>query len=236
MPLSKPWPSSKISALLFTTDPILKNEWKNPNGDFQFIQIFGVTDDEVEAAVSWNKKSFLQLMAKHTNNELLITDLSRQSVLDNVEIARLLKLKTEQEGSTQGLLFVEKMRYLWEASEDGHVDVETEDEEMASVDDAAGRMVLEIPPMVIPDLLKMLKGRIFFHRDFFLVNSVADFVVSFLPSMTTKSRWDLDANQLTIFVSYELALQLQAGLVSELGEYQFADLDNFTLRIVELNP
>lgn len=180
-------------------------------------RIVGVTEDEVEAAVAWNKKSFLSLMAKHTHNELLITDLSRSSVLDDPEISLVLCKKTEAEGSTQGLLFVEKMKYQSEVS--------------------SSKMILEIPPMVIPDLLKMLKGRIFFHRDFFLVNSVADFIVSFLPvTESTSSSWELDGNQLLITVSHELALQLQAGLMPEIGDYCFPDLHNFTLRIIELSP
>ncbi len=80
------------------------------------IQIVGVTDDELEAAVAWNKKSFLTLMAEQTNNPLLVTDLKRRSILSVAPMTRLVRSKTEEEGSTQGLLFVEKMRYIKEKS------------------------------------------------------------------------------------------------------------------------
>jgi len=217
MPLNKPLGSEgSKTALLFTTDPQLKNELKNPFGEFTFIQIVGVTEDELEAAVAWNKKSFLRLMAQHTSNPYLVTDLSRPSILSKPEMAKLLKEKTEEEGSTQGLLFVEKMRYLKEKTSD--------------------KMILEIPPMVVADVLKMLKGRIRYKRDFYLVNTITDSVVNFTPPEDSHtSSWKLDESlQLTISVSPDLAIQLRDRLKQQVGDYSFPALDNFTLRVVEL--
>jgi hypothetical protein len=230
MPLSKALGGgdSKITALLFANDPELKSELRNPFGQFSFIEIVGVTEDELEAAVAWNKKSFLSLMAQSSHNSLLVTDLYRTSILEAPQIARLLRDKTESEGSTQGLLFVEKMRYSKEES---------------------AVMVLELPPMVVPDLMKMLKGRIYYQRDFFLVNSVTDSIVNFSPPKDDSKFHNLQTNvnnspcswriepenqQLSVTVSVDFALQLQETLRSQEGDYVFPALPNFVLRIVHM--
>src|SRR5690348_15190574 len=101
-------------------------------------RIVGITEDELESAVAWNKKAFLNLLSKSTNNPSFVSNPYRKSILQNPTVSFLLKQKTEKEGSTQGLLFVEKLRYT--KDKDSRV------------------MILEIPPLVIPELLKMVRG------------------------------------------------------------------------------
>lgn len=156
-------------------------------------------------------------MSQHTDNPYLVTDLHRNSILKLPEMTKILRQKTEEEGSTQGLLFVEKMRYI-------------KDKESTC-------MILEIPPMVVSDLLKMLKGRIHYKRDFYLVNTVTDSVVNFKPKIDLeKDSWTIDSSsQLEISVSKDLAIQLKDTLRQEIGEYTFPNLKNFILRVVELS-
>ena len=63
-----------ITAICFARDPSLP-ELSNPNGKLDFLQIVGVTQDELAAARAWNKELFLDLLSRHT--PLLVTSLSR---------------------------------------------------------------------------------------------------------------------------------------------------------------
>ncbi len=96
-------------------------------------------------------------------------------------------------------------------------------------------MILEIPPLVVADVLKMLKGRILYGRDFYLVNSVSDSVVNFSP-VPDNPTWRLDDSsmQLVLGVSEDLAKQFAEMLMQEVGVYSFPSLPHFTVRVVDL--
>ncbi|MGP0062589.1 MAG: suppressor of fused domain protein [Isosphaeraceae bacterium] len=90
-----------IHAVGFTQDPQLP-AIDTPNGRVEFLQVVGLTMDELEAISSWNTEAFLELHRR--DDPLLLTDLSRSSwLLDGAfatEVARL----TERDGSSCGWL------------------------------------------------------------------------------------------------------------------------------------
>jgi suppressor of fused len=73
-------PGTRISAVAFTTDPQL-GEIQTPNGRLQFLQAVGLTSEELELAKSWGTTRLLDAMREA--NPLLVTDLARNSMLDD---------------------------------------------------------------------------------------------------------------------------------------------------------
>lgn len=69
---------SIIEHMLMTLDPQLKSS-KTSLGLVKFIQLVGVTQDELQAAREWNVKGILDIMRENseTGGEYLITDMSR---------------------------------------------------------------------------------------------------------------------------------------------------------------
>jgi suppressor of fused len=93
--------STLIQAISFALDPQLP-PIETPNGRVEFLQIVGLTMDELEAISSWNAEAFLELRAR--DDRLLLTDLSRASWLSDPAFARAVAKRTEQEGSSCGWL------------------------------------------------------------------------------------------------------------------------------------
>jgi hypothetical protein len=71
--------STLIHAVSFAFDPRLP-PLATPNGRVEFLQIVGLTMDELEAIWSWNATAFLEL--RERDDPLLLTDLSRSSLHD----------------------------------------------------------------------------------------------------------------------------------------------------------
>jgi hypothetical protein len=93
--------STLIHAISFAFDPQLP-PMATPNGRVEFLQVVGLTMDELEAISSWNAAAFLELRSHH--DPLLLTDLSRSSWLLDPRFAKEVARRTEQEGSSCGWL------------------------------------------------------------------------------------------------------------------------------------
>lgn len=76
-PASAPSPSANDPQL-----PVIAT----PNGRLEFSQVVGLTTDEYDAAQDWDTDGLLAVFRRY--NRLLITDLSRTSVLDDPDVAR----------------------------------------------------------------------------------------------------------------------------------------------------
>lgn len=85
-----------IQAVVFAADPQL-SEIITPHGRVKFLQVVGVTTDELDLMKQWTSANFLQIMAE--DNPLLITDLDRKSLLDHPDKAALVQ---ERRRLTQG--------------------------------------------------------------------------------------------------------------------------------------
>ena len=104
MPLNGPirhGSSTLIHVAAFTRDPQLP-AIATPNGQVKFVQIVGLTMDELEAIHSWNAEAFLHLRS-HTDS-LLITDLNRESWMNDKQFAAEVARRSKQDGSSCGWL------------------------------------------------------------------------------------------------------------------------------------
>lgn len=94
-----------LKAIVFSKDIKLKDTVKTPNGEMKFIQVTGITIDELEAMIAWNPDKVLKLLELPFN----MTDLERESKLSQ-EIAEKVKEGIETEGSSTKFLYVDDAR------------------------------------------------------------------------------------------------------------------------------
>ncbi|GAA3449771.1 suppressor of fused domain protein [Dactylosporangium matsuzakiense] len=90
-----------IRAVVFTEDPELA-AIETPNGAVQFLQVVGITADEYAATQAWSVVGFLQLLAARL--PLLVTDLDRASITDDLDVADAVLEGRQLEGSSTATL------------------------------------------------------------------------------------------------------------------------------------
>jgi hypothetical protein len=99
---------TKLTALAFIDDPEIPAV-DTPNGRVEFLQMVGITGDELEAMMTWNTISFLQAC-----EEVLpryITDLSRDSLLTTRGIPEVVRQGIERDGSNTGFFYVDQLEW-----------------------------------------------------------------------------------------------------------------------------
>lgn len=97
---------TRLTALGFQTDPEL-GELDTPNGHMAFLQVVGLTEDEMEAMMCWDGKRFLSALEKQL--PLCITDLLRASMLENPAFRAVWQAGMEQDGSSTGFLYMDEL-------------------------------------------------------------------------------------------------------------------------------
>lgn len=97
--------NTDLKAIVFSRDVKLNEILKTPNGEMKFIQITGITLDELEAMIAWNTDKVLDLLELPFN----ITDLDRESKLSEVAVEKIEK-GIESEGSSTKFLYVDNAR------------------------------------------------------------------------------------------------------------------------------
>lgn len=98
----KPGSTTGIHGFLIVEDPELATI-KTHNGNLTFLLIFGLTHDEAELS---NRGSQAQLasIAQKQIGRLLVTDLNRQSLVENPETRELLIAKANKDNESDGTL------------------------------------------------------------------------------------------------------------------------------------
>ncbi len=100
LPLNGPIKSggdTLIHAASFAPDPQLP-PISTPNGRVEFLQIVGLTMDELEAISSWNASAFLKLRGR--DDPFLLTDLDRTSWMRDPRFAAAVARRSKKDGSS----------------------------------------------------------------------------------------------------------------------------------------
>jgi len=92
-----------LRAAMFAADPLLPS-LETPNGRLSFVQVVGVTLDELRAAKAWNITGFLTLFAG-CRDSLLRTDLRRRSILKHPPVAAAMEKRSHEEGSATRIVY-----------------------------------------------------------------------------------------------------------------------------------
>lgn len=99
--------NTQICSMGFVEDPRLP-ALDSPNGSLKFIQVVGLTDEEEEAAKRWSTRKLLEVMLPFM--PLWITDLHRESLMHNPDIASQVAEGLRTDGSSQGYSYVDVLR------------------------------------------------------------------------------------------------------------------------------
>lgn len=89
--------ASAITAALVVTDPVLDG-LDGPFGRLEFLQIVGLTADELELCRSWSTDGVVDLLAR--DNPLLVTDLERTSVAEDPRWRGEIQARAGSDGSS----------------------------------------------------------------------------------------------------------------------------------------
>lgn len=97
---------TRLTALGFRTDPEL-GEMDTPNGHMAFLQVVGLTEDEMNAMMCWNGGKFLTALEKQI--PLCVTDLSRVSMMEDPGFRAVWQEGMERDGSSTGFLYMDEL-------------------------------------------------------------------------------------------------------------------------------
>jgi len=108
-PLNLGAPESLIRAFIIAADPQLPATMNTPHGSLSFVQVFGITLDELQAVKRWNGEKFAELASRSIPG--LVTDLDRKSLLDDPAFARAAEEGIARDGSSTGVVFGSKVEF-----------------------------------------------------------------------------------------------------------------------------
>ncbi|MCD9087950.1 suppressor of fused domain protein [Stenotrophomonas sp. SY1] len=97
---------TQLRHLALVADPQLP-AIDTPNGRLSFLQLVGVTDDEMGAIKRWSTLGVLDVLMPAM--PLWITELERDSLLADPALAAQVEAGSQREGSSTGMLFVETL-------------------------------------------------------------------------------------------------------------------------------
>ncbi len=193
-----------IRTVTFVEDPEL-GIIETPNGKVQFLQVVGLTEDELDATQCWNARRFTKLIQEQ--NSLLITDIERESYLNDEEIASHVERLSREEGASADVMCSNEFRVLQ--------------------DPETSQITLVIGAIVAASLGKRLRGRIPFEREFRLVGEEDE--ILFRPGNAFQMTM---ADHLTEFqLTNQQVETLSSKMQPQSGTWKFDDPANFTLTI-----
>lgn len=193
---------TKIRAVTFIQDPQLE-PIDTPNGYVEFLQIVGLTDDELVAIEAWNSERFCQLMAK--DNPWLITDLDRSSFLEDPAFAEQVRECTLSEGSSTPAMYTPYLRYV----------------------DSGTETKIVLGAIMATGLSNHLLGRIPFDRDLTVYSD--EFSIQFAPA--DEFSVNQFGDEVTLNLPKSKAHAFAAMLVPVAGTYSSEEFPNLTLVI-----
>jgi suppressor of fused-like protein len=191
-----------IQAATFYNDPQLP-PMTTPNGRVEFLQIVGLTLDELEAISSWNSTAFLRLRSRY--DPLLLTDLARKSWLAEPTFAAKVARQSKKDGSSCGWLSL-----------------------VLECDTKSDPVRVRVQSIAVDGLKRRLLSRLPYGREFTLNGK--DATVLFKPGKQSRLKLVEDAVTITLrddhLVDFAKSLRAHAGL------YPVTGLKNVVLQVL----
>jgi hypothetical protein len=195
-----------IRAIAFRDDDALLAR-DTPNGRLRFLQVVGITLDELEAIKRWKTARVLGLLLPRL--PLGITDLSRRTTLDDPALRAELEAGIRAEGSSTGLLYTSVAD--WHAAE--------------------GRLEVVLGANAIRDVKGVLPGRIPYGRPLSIL--AGSRAIAFEPAADV--RWSEerggDTERLHVGLPAEVASELARVLEVRAGTYSLRAALGLSVRV-----
>ncbi|MDR0271413.1 suppressor of fused domain protein [Paenibacillus sp.] len=199
-----------LTALAFTSDPELPTI-DTPNGRMEFIQMVGITHDELEAMQIWNTLGVLKTGLGQIPG--YVTDLSRDSLLHIPLIAEAVEKGMEQEGSNTGFLYVDQLS--WEPGKKGWFSKNPD--------------TVNLGAKQAGIIGKLLRGRILKEKSLILVGQGIQVV--FEPG--EKSGFSSEDDEVSITLNEAAATELSRNLVPQESAFELSSLPGLKFQIVK---
>jgi len=209
MPLNGPIRSesdTKIVGIAFVRDPQL-DKIDTPNGEVQFLQVVGLTEDELEAIQYWNAQSFLELVAE--KNPKLVTDLDRRSYLGDERFAETVRVRSTEEGASCSEFHADRFSF--------------------STSRWTRKCTLTLGAFLVEDLVRRLCGRIPYGREFLVSGGLDDRAIVFIAG--DENKWSIDGETLTIHLTAQAATAFREEVLPIVGTYTIPGLERFAVLV-----
>lgn len=194
---------TEICYIGFAMDPEL-GEHNTPVGHLKFLQIVGLVQDEFELAKQWSTGKLLGYVGK--KYPLLVTDLKRQSILNDAKLADEMRSQAEAEGSSMNQVYVA----------------------VAEFENRDNKVHVTLGAHGVPDLRAMLTGQVSGGGSCALIGEKQ--VIAFESDHS--NGWSTEKGILTIKVSPKLLSQVLETLKPQRGEYSWPLLPNLVIHVV----
>ncbi|WP_249659611.1 suppressor of fused domain protein [Lysinibacillus fusiformis] len=201
---------TQLTALAFTHDPELA-EMDTPNGKVEFIQMVGITEDELEAMQTWKTLGVLQAGINQIPS--YITDLTRSSLLRNPEIVEAVERGMMEDGSSTGFLFVDQL--AWHTGKKGWFNKQSN--------------VIQLGAKQADVIGKLLRGRIIKERNLSLVGQ--DLTIVFKPDLQVG--YQENEQEITITLNKEAVEELSQNLVPQEKQFAISSLEGVSVQIMK---
>jgi hypothetical protein len=194
---------SMPAALVFADDPEV-HAVESADGPVVLVHAYGITRDELDAVRAWQCERFVELV--RTRDPALVTDPHRASHRQDPAFERAVQLGIDRDGSSFGEARADKL--AWERrGRDG--------------------LRLVVGAAAVPDLLRMLRGRIPFGRPFRLEGPNG--TVVFWPEDLPGTQKPEDDAALTVDLSVEMADRMRERLRASRGTYAWPEVPGLEL-------
>lgn len=199
--------NTDIRAMAFIEDPELKT-LSTPNGRVQFLQIVGLTEDELLALMQWSTHKALEVLQPYL--PLYSTNLSRSSLLAKDDIRQSILDGARKEGSNTAYIFVDQLSY-----------------EVVTQSQTANSVRVVMGAKQVHDVLAIMPFRLGVGEFFGLFGKSSQ--VWFKPGAVFSTSVDNDA--LTVHLTDTLAECIYANLKPIRGVYQFEGANGFCIEV-----
>ncbi|KUF35786.1 MULTISPECIES: suppressor of fused domain protein [Lysinibacillus] len=201
---------TQLTALAFTYDPQLA-EINTPNGKMEFIQMVGISEDELEAMQTWNTLGVLEAGIEQIPS--YITDLTRNSLLQNQEVVAAVEHGMEEDGSNTGFLFVDQL--AWEIGKKGWFNKQSN--------------VIQLGAKQAEVISKLLRGRILKDKNLSLVGQ--QITIQFKADSQVGYRED--GQEITISLNRAAVEELSQKLVPQESQFTVSSLAGVSFQILK---
>ncbi|MGO1003774.1 suppressor of fused domain protein [Lysobacter sp. CA196] len=194
--------SSHIQAVAFVPDPELP-AIETENGRVEFLQAVGITNEEEFALKRWSTLRVLDVFLDYL--PLWVTEIDRESLLDDPQIAQRLHEGSAQEGSSSAMVYTEQLEWRQHKR-------------------LLRRPVTEIAldSRQVGELLALLPLRLPFGKPFSLIGPSARIVFEPAPRNSAQA----DGEALHLRLNEATLRNLVACLRTQEGRYQVEGLDS----------
>lgn len=201
--------NTRLTAFAIATDPEL-GQTMSPFGMVSFLQIIGITPDELSAIKSWDALSFLRVIRNHSSH--LLTDTTRTSFLRIPSVRSAVDEGQRAEGSATDFLFLANAYWLVRPGGQG----------------APRKAEVFLSANGISDLKSFLPTRISLGRSLSLVSRKASIrFETGVPGDVLE-----DGTTLVIKLSPRDAIQLSERLRAKEGTYAVPGYEHLVLRVI----